>query len=174
MQGIRRRRRRGVIAGINPRQNERRVEFTAHGQNQHLFPHGRCPPCARTTGAMGQPLKPVGAHAAGLHTAATGVKVGFDDNAGADHVAQCAREFLNICESVHNGKDAAGSYRRQCDDEVSGMAQLTVEVSQDNLFNHLHILTGKAEQRTRRIINFLTVFPVFFRQTELMHAGDFR
>ncbi len=52
------------------------------------------------------------------------------------------------------------------------MAQLTVEVSQDNLFNHLHILTGKAEQRTRRIINFLTVFPVFFRQTELMHAGD--
>lgn len=54
------------------------------------------------------------------------------------------------------------------------MAQLTVEVSQDNLFNHLHILTGKAEQRTRRIINFLTVFPVFFRQTELMHAGDFR
>lgn len=43
-----------------------------------------------------------------------------------------------------------------------------------NLFNHLHILTGKAEQRTRRIINFLTVFPVFFRQTELMHAGDFR
>lgn len=50
---------------------------------------------------MGQPLKPVGAHAAGLHTAATGIKVGFDDNAGADHVAQCAREFLNICESVH-------------------------------------------------------------------------
>lgn len=174
MQGIRRRRRRRVIAGINPRQNERRVEFTAHGQNQHLLPHGRCPPCARTPGTTGQPLKPVGAHAAGLHTAATGVKVGFDDKAGANHVAQCAREFLNICESVHNGKDAAGSYRRQCDDEVSGMAQLTVEVSQDNLFNHLHILTGKAEQRTRRIINFLTVFPVFFRQTELMHAGDFR
>lgn len=54
------------------------------------------------------------------------------------------------------------------------MAQLTVEVSQNNLFNHLHILTGKAEQRTRRIINFLTVFSVFFRQTELMHTGDFR
>ncbi len=54
------------------------------------------------------------------------------------------------------------------------MAQLTVEVRQNNLFNHLHILTGKAEQRTRRIINFLTVFPGFFRQTELMHAGDFR
>ncbi len=121
-----------------------------------------------------QPLKPVGAHAAGLHTAATGFKVGFDDKAGADHVAQCAREFLDICESVHNGKDAAGSYRRQCNDEVSGMAQLTVEVSQDNLFNHLHILTGKAEQRTRRIINFLTVFPGFFRQTELMHTGYFR
>ena len=49
-----------------------------------------------------------------------------------------------------------------------------VEVRQNNLFNHLHILTGKAEQGTRRIINFLTVFPVFFRQTELMHTGDFR
>lgn len=93
MQGIRRRRRRGVIAGINPRQNKRRVKFTAHGQNQHLLPHGRCPPCARTPGTTGQPLKPVGAHAAGLHTAATGVKVGFDDNAGAYHVAQCAREL---------------------------------------------------------------------------------
>ncbi len=42
-----------------------------------------------------------GAHAAGLHTAATGVKVGFDDNAGAYHVAQCAREFLDICECFH-------------------------------------------------------------------------
>lgn len=46
---------------------------------------------------MGQPLKPVSAHAAGLHTAATGVKVGFDDKAGADHVAYKAKYFIVLC-----------------------------------------------------------------------------
>ncbi|SQY31478.1 Uncharacterised protein [Escherichia coli] len=46
---------------------------------------------------MGQPLKPVGAHAAGLHTAATGIKVGFDDNASANHIAYKAKNFIVLC-----------------------------------------------------------------------------
>ncbi|MFP1559138.1 hypothetical protein ACLB1T_31610 [Escherichia coli] len=46
---------------------------------------------------MGQPLKPVGAHAAGLAPAATGIKVGFDDNASANHIAYKAKNFIVLC-----------------------------------------------------------------------------
>lgn len=62
---------------------------------------------------MRQPLEPVGINAAGLYATASGVEVSFDNDAGTDHVAYRPGEFLDRCESIHRGKDAAGVFRRQ-------------------------------------------------------------
>lgn len=72
---------------------------------------------------MRQPLEPVGINAAGLHATAPGVEVSFDDDAGADHVAYRAGEFLDRCESIHRGKDAAGVFRRQSAGVLPWLAQ---------------------------------------------------
>ena len=62
---------------------------------------------------MRQPLEPVGINAAGLHATAPGIEVSFDDDAGADHVAYRPGKFLDRCESIHRGKDAAREFCRQ-------------------------------------------------------------
>ena len=98
-------------------------QFTAHGQYEHLLTEGRSPPCARATGTLCQPLEPVGINAAGLYATAPGVEVSFDDDAGADHVAYRAGEFLDRCESIHRGKDAAGVFRGQSADVLPWLAQ---------------------------------------------------
>lgn len=72
---------------------------------------------------MRQPLEPVGINAAGLHATAPGVEVSFDDDSGADHVAYRAGEFLDRCESIHRGKDAAGVFRRQSAGVLPSLAQ---------------------------------------------------
>ena len=74
---------------------------------------------------MRQPLEPVGINAAGLYATAPGVEVSFNDDAGADHIANRTGEFLDRCESIHRGKDAAKENWRQLDYVVLRLTQIT-------------------------------------------------
>ncbi len=68
---------------------------------------------------MRQPLEPVGINAAGLYATAPGVEVSFDDDAGADHVAYRAGEFLDRCESIHGSQVARNVNANQSFDVCS-------------------------------------------------------
>lgn len=54
-------------------------------------------------------MEPVGDDNAGLHAAAPGIEVGFDDDVGVNEIAQQAQNVLKSGLGFHVEQNAAGS-----------------------------------------------------------------
>ena len=85
------RRREGL--GINGGQRKGSFKIAAHAQQHDLLPDGGLPPCARVTGAQGEPVNPVGFEVARFHPAQPVNRIHFGHNAGADQVGDKAHYF---------------------------------------------------------------------------------
>lgn len=85
--------RRRARVGVDSRNCKRCFPIAAQAEQHHLLPRRRTPPGAGFTGAVGQPINPVGFEVACFQPAQPAVPVHLGHNAGADQIGDKAHDF---------------------------------------------------------------------------------